>query len=184
MLIVKPNKIGIQKAVQVLKQGGVIVYPTDTAYGLGGIYNLKKVIDKVLKIKNRQDKKFTLVAFSLSQVENNFNFSKPQKKLAKKFWPGPLSIVVSSNFSVRVPDKKLARDLAKIIGKPLIATSANVTGKKTLYDSKKIIKQFKNKKFQPDLIIDAGPLKTKKTSTIVEVTRNQIKILRPGSQKL
>lgn len=184
MEIVKLNPVGIKKAVTVLKQGGVVVFPTDTAYGMGGIYNSQRVINKILKIKRRKDKKFTLVASSLSQVEKNFKFSSVQKKLAKKFWPGALSIVVTKNYSVRVPKNKLAQNLAQKIGKPLIATSANLAGGQTLYDAQKIIELYQNKKHQPDLIIDAGKLSTKKTSTIVQVNKKSIKILRQGNVKM
>ncbi len=145
MTIVKPNKIGVQQAVKVLKNGGVIVYPTDTAYALGGIFDSKKVTQKILKIKNRKDQKFTLIASSLKQVERFFKLNSAQKKLARKFWPGPLSIVVSNRFAVRVPKNKIARSLARQAGKPIVATSANLSGQPTLYDSKKIIKQFQCK---------------------------------------
>lgn len=183
MEIVKSNSAGIKKAVVILKRGGVVVFPTDTAYGLGGVYNSKKVVNKILNIKKRQDKKFTLVASSLAQVEKNFRLNSAQKKLAKKFWPGPLSIVVSKNFAVRVPTKKIARDLARQVGQPLIATSANISGRATLYDSQKIIEQFKNKKNQPDLIIDAGKLPPKKVSTVVQISNDKIKVLRPGTTR-
>lgn len=184
MKIVKPNKIGIQQAVAVLRQGGVVIYPTDTAYAIGGIFDSKKVTQRILKIKKRKDEKFTLIASSLTQVEKFFKLSSAQKKLAKKFWPGPLSIVVSSRFAVRVPNNIIAQTLAYRAGQPLIATSANISGKQTLYDSKKIIKQFANQKNQPELILDAGRLPKTKTSTIIKVLASKIEVLRPGSIKL
>ncbi|MBI3291001.1 Sua5/YciO/YrdC/YwlC family protein, partial [Candidatus Falkowbacteria bacterium] len=122
--VVKPTKSGIKQAVAVLKQGGVIVYPTDTAYALGGIYNLRKVTEKVLKIKKRRDKKFTIIASSRFQAEKNFKLNSSQKKLAKKYWPGPLSIAVSRRFAVRVPKNAIARDLARLAEVALIASSA------------------------------------------------------------
>jgi tRNA threonylcarbamoyl adenosine modification protein (Sua5/YciO/YrdC/YwlC family) len=193
MRIVKPNKIGVHQAVATLKQGGVIVYPTDTAYALGGIFNSTKVTKKILKIKKRKDKKFTLIASSLTQVEKFFKLNSLQKKIAQKYWPGPLSIVGSSRFAIRVPKNKIAQALARQVGKPLIATSANLTGNQTLYESKKIIKQFsarggsaaggKNKKNQPDLIIDAGRLRKRRTSTVVLVEKGKIKVLRKGPVK-
>tara|TARA_Y100000310_G_scaffold324729_1_gene386983 strand:- start:494 stop:1105 length:612 start_codon:yes stop_codon:yes gene_type:complete len=198
MEIVKSDKIGIKKSVMILKRGGVIVYPTDTAYGLGGIYNSKQVISKILKIKRRKDKKFTIIAASTSQVQKYFKLNSIEKKLAKKYWPGPLSIVISDDYAVRVPKNDVARSLARRVGKPLIATSANISGKATLYDNQKIIKQFTNKKNprldsiasrrsgrqawqEPDLILDAGKLKKNKTSTIVKVLDQEIKIIRSGS---
>src|SRR3989344_1925047 len=109
MKIIKPNKIGVAVAIKVLRAGGVVVYPTDTAYALGGIFNSPRVIAKVLKIKKRSDRKFTLVAASLYQVEKFFKLNQPEKKLAKKFWPGPLSIVFSDRFAARVPKNEVAR---------------------------------------------------------------------------
>lgn len=206
MKIIKPNKSNIKQAVQVLKRGGVIVYPTDTAYALGGRFNSKKVTKLILDIKKRRDEKFTIIASSLYQVKKFFKLNSLEIKLAKKYWPGPLSIVVSVKFAVRVPKNKIARDICRQVGTPLIATSANITGTKTQYNSKEIIKQFNNKKNprldsrlsespastqrgenakrtarqEPELIIDAGKLKKTKTSTIVKVKSGKIKILRKG----
>jgi L-threonylcarbamoyladenylate synthase len=184
MLVVKPNQAGIKQAVAVLKKGGVIVFPTDTAYGLGGKFASSKVIKKVLKIKNRADRKFTLVAASLSQVEKYFTLNATQKKLAKRHWPGPLSIVVSKNYSIRVPSNKTAVLLARQVGQPLIATSANISGRSTLYSSRSVIKEFAGQKIKPDLLIDAGKLKTKKTSTIVEILVDEIQVIRQGDVRV
>ena len=191
MEIVKPDQAGITQAVKILKTGGVIVYPTDTAYALGGIFDSPKVVKKILAIKRRRDPKFTLIADSLKQVVDFFRLSQPQKKLGKKFWPAPLSIVVSQKYAVRVPNHQLARTLAHLTAKPIIATSANLSGTKTLYDSKQIISEFSDKKSsrsegeRPDLIIDAGKLKKVKTSTIVQITGgNKVEVIRNGSFKL
>lgn len=184
MKIVKPTKAGILQAVKILKNHGVIIYPTDTAYALGGFFNSPKAIKKILQIKKRGDNKFTLVASSLNQVEKFFKLNKTQKDLAKKFWPGPLSLVVSKKFAVRVPKNKIAKDLAKLAGLPLIATSANISGRQTLYDIQKVIKEFQKTKNQPDLIIDSGRLKKIETSTIVSVVKKEIKILRAGAVKI
>ena len=177
----KLDKKDWQEIIDVLKNYGVIVYPTDTAYALGGIFESSKVINQVLKIKKRKDKKFTLVASSLSQVEKYFKLNSLQKKLAKKYWPGPLSIVVSKNYAVRVPDNNVASQLCQKIKKPLIASSANLSGQKPTYDVKKIIKEFSNKKNQPMLILDTGKLKKTKPSTVVLVQNNKIKVIRRGT---
>ena len=162
----------IRHATEILKSGGVIVYPTDTAYALGGIFDNKKVTKKILELKKRKDEKFTLIASSLNQVEKFFNLNKLQLQLAKKHWPGPLSIVVSNKFAVRVPKCKIAQQLAKGAGNPLIATSANLTGEQTPYNVSKVV--------QADLILDTGKLKKNKPSTIVRVNNNKIKVLRQG----
>ncbi|MFA6410561.1 MAG: L-threonylcarbamoyladenylate synthase [Candidatus Buchananbacteria bacterium] len=184
MIISKPNQAGINQAIAILKKGGVVVYPTDTAYALGGIYKSKKVGNKILKIKNRTDKKFTLVAASLAQVNKYFKLNACQQALAKKYWPGSLSLVVSARFAVRVPKNYLAQILAKKSGQPLIATSANISGRVTIYDSQKVIKEFLGKKYQPDLILANGCLPKRKTSTIVQVFPKEIKIIRQGAVKI
>lgn len=184
MKIVKPTKIGIKQAVAILKRDGVVVYPTDTAYAIGGVFDSKKIQKRILKIKGRKDDKFTLVASSLCQVQKFFKLNALTKELAKKFWPGPLSLVVSSRFAVRVPGNKIAQALAKGAGRPLIATSANLSGQKALYSSQEIIKQFDNQKSQPDLVVEAGRLKKIRISTIVSADQGKVKIFRAGSIKL
>ena len=180
MIIVKPNKTGIQQAVEILKSGGVIVYPTDTAYALGGKFNSKKVINKVLQIKERRDEKFTIIASSLNQVRRFFKLNFVAKKLAKKYWPGPLSIVVSNCYAVRVPKNKISQSLSQKAGFPLIATSANISGAKTPYQVQEILRQFVNKKNQPDLILDSGRLPRVNPSTLIKAENGKIKILRRG----
>ncbi|MBU1164265.1 threonylcarbamoyl-AMP synthase [Patescibacteria group bacterium] len=182
MKVIRKNNI--KEAVTILKNKGVIVYPTDTAYGLGGVFDSKKVINQILKIKNRKDKKFTIIASSQHQVEKFFKLNSIEKKLAKKYWPGSLSIVVSKNFAVRVPKNIVAQTLARRVGKPLIATSANVTGQKPAYDVKVVKKQFLNKKNQPELILESGRLKKIKPSTVVKVKDSNVIIVRKGSVNL
>lgn len=182
MLILTKNDL--KKASAIIRRKGVIVYPTDTAYALGGFFDSPKVIKKIMKIKGRKDDKFTLIASSLYQVEKYFKLNPVEKKLAKKYWPGPLSLALTQKFAVRVPNNKTALALARSAGRPLIATSANLSGHQTLYDPKAIINEFANKKFQPDLIIDAGKLKKIKTSTIVKAKGEKIDLIRPGAIKL
>jgi len=174
----------LSSAVTVLKNNGVITYPTDTAYALGGIFNSQKVKNRILKIKGRKDDKFTLIASDAAQVSQYFRLPPRGKALAKKYWPGPLSLVVSPRFAVRVPANTLARTLARRVGCPLIATSANLTGGRTLYSGLAVMKEFQNRKNQPDLILDAGRLKKIKTSTIVQVKKGKVAVLRSGALDL
>ncbi|MFA5076202.1 MAG: L-threonylcarbamoyladenylate synthase [Patescibacteria group bacterium] len=183
MLVVKANKKGIEQAVKILKSGGVIFYPTDTAYGLGGIFDSPAVTKRILKIKKRQDKKFTLVAANLAQVKKFFKLDPTAESLAEKHWPGPLSVVVSSRFAIRVPQNGVAQLLARRVGRPLIATSANITGRNNIYQVKKIIKEFSHQKQQPDLILASGTLKRVKPSTLVKVVRGRVEVLRVGPIK-
>ena len=180
MNLVKPSEHNLKKCVEVLNRGGVVIYPTEAASALGGKFSNKKAVARIMKIKKRRDPKFTLVASSLFQVEKVFKLSTAQRSLAKKYWPGPLSIIVSSKYAVRVPNNKVARSLARRAGEPLLATSANLAGGRTPVTAKEIYKIFFRQKNQPDLILDAGKIKTKKPSTVVMVEGDEVKIIRPG----
>lgn len=156
-----------------------MIYPTDTAYAMGGIFNSPVVGRRILAIKKRRNPKFTLIAADIQQVEAHFKLSTVQKKFVTSFWPGPLTLVVSKRFSVRVPKNNIARELAKKAGAPLIATSANMSGNTTPYSIRTILKQFDEK--TDVLVLDAGRLPYKKTSTIVAVNQKGIEIIRSGA---
>ncbi|MFA5995143.1 MAG: L-threonylcarbamoyladenylate synthase [Patescibacteria group bacterium] len=154
--------------------GGIVVYPTDTAYAIGCDFRNKTAIKKIMAIKGRKDPKFTLIAASLYQAERFFKLNSCQKKLAKKYWPGPLSIVVSKKYAVRVPNNTIAKQLAKRAGAPLIATSFNKSGEPEIYN-------LKNKKYIKNIFyINMGKLKKCQPSTVVECKRNKIIVHRQG----
>ena len=158
--------------------GDIFIYPTDTAYALGCAYDDKKSISRILKIKKRQDKKFTIIASSLAQAKKFFKLNSYQIKLARKYWPGPLSIVVSNKYAIRVPASLVARDLARRIGKPIIATSANISGQGEKYSCPKLS--------GVNFFINAGKLKKNKPSTIIDCRDGEIKIMiiRQGAIKI
>lgn len=180
----RPSPQQLRQVGALLRRGGVVVYPTDTAYALGGVYNRRAVVRRALYIKGRRDPKFTLVAASLAQAERFFHLSPAARKLAARHWPGPLSIVVSRRFAVRVPRHSVARHLARLAGAPLIATSANRSGGRTPYTQASVMRQFGGR-HQPDAILDAGRLPQRKPSTIVAVDgRGRITLIRKGAVSL
>lgn len=197
MRILKTGPGSSKIAVSLLKEGGVIVYPTDTAYALGCDAANKKAVKKIYKIKNRPaGKPLPVIAGSLNLAKKFFRFSKKELQLAKKYWPGPLSLVLrirDSGFGignsklrivVRVPDNKIARSLSSKLSRPIISTSANISGMGECYSIKEVLKQFKGKKHQPDLILDAGKLKKRKPSTIIRIVNNKVEVLRKGPIKI
>lgn len=158
----------LEKEINILKNGGIGVFPTNTAYALGCKFNSTKGIKRILKWKQRKDQKFVLVASSLYQVKKYFKVSAAQEKLIKKYYYKPVSIVLNNNFSVRIVKDNLARR----VGVPLIATSLNKTGRKPRYGLKGLdIKDF-------DFVIDAGKLLKKKPSKILKVTGNKVEVIR------
>ncbi len=198
MLIVKINKTNhtavIKQAVDVIKHGGVVVYPTETAYGLGADFFNPLAVKKVYQIKGRDFKKpLSMIVSSLVMAKKLVKFDKISLNLAKKYWPGPLTLIQKSKIKnqkfnakfktlgLRISANKLATLIVKQINSPITATSANLSGRGEFYSAAEIVKQFKKRKYQPDLIIDAGRLPKKKTSTIAMAGEHQIKILRQGS---
>lgn len=177
----------IYRAEKILRAGGVIVYPTDTAYAVGGVFNRPAVIRRVIEIKGprrRGNKKFTLVASSLAQVERYFNLPRAARQIAQQHWPGPCSIVVSKSFAVRVPASPMARTLARRAGAPLVATSANRSGGRTPYSVRAALRQLRGR-IQPDFVVDVGRLPKRKTSTIVRVDEHgTLTVVRNGAVRI
>ncbi len=172
----------------------IFVYPTETAYGLGACSLNENLLEKIYKIKQRpKNKVFPLIAASLSQVQTFFYLSKKERELADKYWAGPLTLLLrpkrefpkillglEGRIGVRVSSNPFAQLLSKKCAQPIVATSANLSGKTNLYKISDIIEEFENSKNQPDFIIDDGDLKEKSSSTIVMVEDESCKILRQG----
>lgn len=184
-----------QEVIKLLKKGKTIIYPTDTAYALGGDLLNSKTRRAVFKLKKREVlKQLPAIANSLAMVKKYCYINAVEEKLAKKYWPGPLSLVLQvkplyqkilgKDLAVRVPDNEIARYLSCSLGKPLISTSANISGQVTGYDIKQILKQFKKTDVFPDIIIDNGELPKRLVSTIIKVENKKINILRRGAIKL
>jgi len=180
----------IEKAVKIIKNGGVVVYPTDTLYGLGANALDKGAVKRVFEIKGRKFNKPISIAFSsLEQAKKYVKFNYTALKLAKKFLPGPLTLILplkkklpenltqgKNEIGIRIPDNKIALELIKKSGVPITATSANLSGGKDPVTAKEAIKQIGNK---VDLILDAGKCKYSKGSTIVKIA-DEIEIIREG----
>ncbi|MBU4421606.1 threonylcarbamoyl-AMP synthase [Candidatus Parcubacteria bacterium] len=206
MRVLSINKKNIAEAVKILKDGGTVVYPTETSYGLGCDWENSRAIAKIAKIKQRpKEKKFAVICANKAMTARFFKFGKLEKQLATEYWPGPLGIVLSCltkgriamprkpcnpplcqvEVAVRVSSNDIARALSRGLKKPIISTSANISGKGDPYDIKTIIKSFENQKYQPDLILDAGRLPLRKSSTIIKITKNgKIEILREGEIRI
>jgi len=188
----KNLKTIIETVVKSIKQEKVIVCPTDTVYGLIADATNKKAVEKLLKIKKRNGQKpIPIFVKDLKTAKKLSRIDKEQEKFLKKVWPGKVTAVLTrkdklpkilfgkkTTIGLRIPKYKLVQDLLKKINRPLTGTSANIPGKSATTKIKKIIKQFKNQKFQPDLILDAGDLKPSKPSTVIDLTEPEQKILR------
>ena len=184
MKILKTNQNEVDKnvideAVKVLADGGVILYPTDTVYGLGANIFNRKAVRKVYNIKKRSYlKPVSLLVSSKDAIPLVSKASLNQLNFIDKYLPGPYTFILkkskivprhltsgSANVSVRVPKSEIACSLAKIF--PITTTSANLSNKDTLDTPEEILKQLG---CEVDLIIDVGPLKFGNPSTIIDLT--------------
>lgn len=169
----------LRKAAETLKHDGIIVFPTDTAYGLGCDFESEQGIARILQLKGRTDTHFTIITGSLEQVQQFFMLNHQALELAQQYWPGPLSIVVNDQFAVRVPKNDIARILAQQYGRPIIATSANISKQPpeyTLAGAQRALGMH-----TVDLWIDGGELEQRPPSTVVDTRGPKLTIIRQGA---
>ena len=186
---VSNDSAGIALAVQSIKDGGVVIFPTDTVYGIGCNPYDKNAIDKIFKIKKRDKaKQLPILGYSKQVLKQIVEFDEIANKITDKFWPGRLTLVLplkdatlqklsgsTKNIAVRVPNNKCALTLLKEC-KLIIGTSANISGKKSLVDPS----YLKDKVLDCDVFLNDGPIQSSGASTIIEIKNKNIKILRNG----
>ena len=193
-----PDPRKITQIVNVLRSGGLIIYPSDTIYGLGcDIFN-QKAVDKVRRIKNINDKKMDLafVCFDLSHLSVYAkNVSTPVFKLMKKILPGPYTFILNASSKVpkilkvkkkkvgiRIPNNRIPREIVRELGNPIVTTSLHDDDKILEYatDPELIYEQYKN---QVDLIIDGG-YGDNQASTIIDYSGEELEIIREGKGEI
>jgi len=187
----KPDLEIIKMAANIMKKSGVIIYPTETCYGIGADATNPKPVEKVYKIKKRQHSKpIHIIVSNLKMMEKYGKITDEIRVLVKKFMPGPLSIVTRrkrtlpkvlnpKEITFRIPNHSIALKLVREARVPITATSANISGKPPLYKIKNVIKTFNGK---VDMILNAGNLKKVKPSTFVDM-KGRPKLIRKGPIK-
>ncbi len=182
-------------AAAALRKGGVILYPTDTLYGLGADAFSDAAVEKVYVIKGRDSQKPMHAIFAdLEMVKEYAEMNDIARKLAERFLPGPLTLVLKKKIGidtgigrgietigVRIPGNAFCVDVARSFGKPFTATSANLAGFNTEHSIEKILEQLGNQAKDIAIAIDAGILPPKLPSTVVNVSTGHSVILRQGA---
>ena len=183
----------IAKIKDVISKDGVMAYPTDTFYGLGAGAYSETAIRKVYSLKKRERGKPLSVVVSGIEMAEKIAACLPPcfLNLSRKFWPGPLTIVIwakplfpremlgpGGSLALRLPNVPWLLELARQTGVPITATSANISGKKEIDSGKEVIEVFKGK---VDLIVDGGKTPGGLASTIVDLTSDEPRILRDGA---
>ena len=189
---VKCDKEGIEKASKVVKDGGIIVFPTDTVYGMGCDPYIKKSVDKIYQIKGRsKTKPFPILAYSIDAASEIVEFDKDSKKIADKFWPGPLTLILKlrdeklkeslnlkEKIAIRVPNNQCLLNLLKN-SKFLVGTSANLSGESSFTNSQECYQKIS----ECDVFLDGGDIENGGESTILEMDKGKPIIHRIGSLK-
>ena len=181
----KPQKKRIQEAVRVLRRGGLVIFPTDTVYGLGASIRFPRTIGKIYRIKKRSRKKplVFLIGNKKDIIKFTGRLSNEVKKLIRDFWPGPLTLIFTSKkyktIALRMPDHRIVLGLIRGVG-PLAVTSANLSGRKEKVTLKAVENQLLQK---ADLSIDGGKAPLGRVSTVLDVTKHPFKVIREGCIK-
>jgi len=192
-LKVNCNEDGIKKTSQIIENGGIVVFPTDTVYGIGcNPYDINAV-KKIYEIKSREKiKSLPVLAYSLDIVKEITCIAPFTEKIIKKYWPGPLTLILEltdqklkkslnlqNKIAVRIPDSKCTLKLLEKCGL-LVGTSANVSGNSSYTNPDECIKNIKNY----DIFLNGGTITSKGESTIIEIENEKIKMIREGVLKI
>ena len=191
------KSLGIQKQIEmgisILKQGGLVAYPTDTVYGLGAGVNIPQAVERVYRVKERPlDMALPLLLADILQISEVAEPVPPIAWiLASKFLPGALTMVLPKSKSIpdnitaggntvaiRIPAHPVPVALVRGLGMPIVGTSANLSGKPSALTADEVYSQFGNK---VDLVIDGGKCPGGRESTIIDVTGEVPEILREGA---
>ena len=180
----------IQIVSKAINDGAIVVFPTDTVYGLGcNPYNHNAVLSLYEIKKRKKTKPFPVIGYSKKELEKIAEFNPLEEKIAEKFWPGPITLILKvkdkeiqksleleGKIAVRVPDNQCVLTLLKEC-KLLVGTSANISGTAPFNDPKECSENLNGY----DLFIDGGIISSQGESTIVEIKNNDVKILRKGN---
>jgi len=199
MLRIKVNELNLEQVLHytadMLKKGGIIAYPTETFYGLGAKFDMEDSLKKLYDIKQRPEEKAMPLIIGNKELLTviTASMNKTAVSLMDRFWPGPLTLIfpAKENLSeyitagthkvaVRIPGESFALYLAITASFPITATSANLSGTSPAQDAETVIRYFGDK---IDLIIDGGTTSGGLPSTIIDVTGDEIKMLREGAVK-
>ena len=189
-----PNEKILREVAEMIKEGKLVAYPTETVYGLGTNALDERAVERLFKIKGRQRKPISVVIPSIEKAEEIGEINDVALSLIEKFFPGPLTIIVkkkdvvpsivtagSEKIGLRMPDHSIPIKLAEFSGVPITSPSANISGKPSPTKPEHVIEDFMGK---IDAIIDAGETLLKIESTVIDTTTKPPKILRIGALPL
>ena len=193
---VTPEPRLISKVAGILRAGGIIIYPTDTVYGIGCSVEDKNAIERIYLIKHqRKAKPYSFVCSDLTHISEYAHVSNAAFKIMKHLIPGPYTFVLPAarmkqlpkilvskrkTVGIRVPNSPITLALVKELGHPVLSTSVSIDDGGLLNDPEAIAKRFKN---EVDIIIDGGTLRSD-PSSVIDLTGEQPSVVRVGAGDL
>lgn len=189
----KIDKDELNKVYIVLKNGGIVIFPTETVYGIGGNALDENAVKRIYEVKKRpMEKALSILIGSKEDIKKYAKITNElEQKIIDNFMPGPITLILkkkkNKNFNVftnnnetigvRIPDSKIIKEILDKCKFPIAAPSANISGKPSGVNMQEIKKDFDGK---ADILIDGGICKETKPSTIVKIEKDEIVILREG----
>lgn len=200
----------LKTSAQAIKQGKVLICPSDTVYGLICDARNERAVKRLFEIKKRPlEKAIALFVKDIKMAKEFAQIDRSQEAILKKLWPGKTTVILKRQKGCQLPKilfagtkviglrmvtHRLLNALLKQLNFPLAETSANISGQPASTKNKEVLAQFKNKPpttfgtkvvgGQPDLVLDAGNLKPSLPSTVIDLTSKKIKVLRKGAVKI
>ncbi|MBD3360572.1 threonylcarbamoyl-AMP synthase [Candidatus Peregrinibacteria bacterium] len=192
------NKVNIEgldaleKAIETLKTGGIVMHPTETCYGFAADIFNEKALKKLYELKGREFNKPVSILVSSFGMANEYGvFSEKAFEIANKYWPGPLSIVVPRTrnlpdhfnpgekfVSIRFSSNDFCIGMIEEFGRPVTTTSANIAGNEPLYEVD--LSQFGKMSDEINLVVNGGEINSVESSTIVKISGDDVEVLRQG----
>ena len=187
-----PEQKKLDKIVEVLRNGGVIIYPTDTVYGIGCDFSNTKAVQRVCQIKNVRPERLSFICYDLSEISEYVrNLDTPTFKVMKKALPGPFTFLLNSSSNVpkvlnakkktigiRIPDNNIPREIVRELGHPIITSSIQGEDEIVEYstDPELIFEKYEN---LVDVVIDGG-YGGNVPSTVVDTSNGKLELVRQG----
>ncbi len=190
MMALSFDEGSVEKSCEVLKKGGLVIYPTETAYALGADAMNVRALQRLLKVKERPSGIPLLVIIAdLDMIRPYAEIDERVEFLVKEFMPGPLTLAVRKKSNVpdllnpegisfRISSCREALILVKTYNRPLTGTSANIHGERLIYDPEKIISRFSDK---VDIFLNTGILKESPPSTVLDLKCEVPRVIREGA---
>lgn len=190
-----PHKRSIHKAVEALENGQLIIYPTDTVYGIGCSLHQKQAIENIYRLKGKS--KFdpmSIICANIQQASTYAKISNNAYKVLRRCLPGPFTIILEARrqipklmlsrrkeIGIRIPDNNVAIEIVNHLGHPILNTSVNLDGTEIINDPDFIAERFQGK---VEVLLDGGNLPNPEESTVIRLVDDTVEVIREGKGDL